>query len=80
MDLKGLMISFRVFKIKRAVHLKDRFGNARSPASRLGGSHCGTCGGKKFLLIGLQYDPVSYNSTIVPYSFVYHPGNRQWVH
>jgi hypothetical protein len=43
------MIFFKVFKIKRAVHLKERFEKARSPAPRLGGSYCGICGGKKSL-------------------------------
>jgi hypothetical protein len=72
MNLIGLMIFFKVFKIKRAVHLKERSGKSRSPASRLGGSHCGICGrnknSKSFLLSGLQLNPLDYNSTRVPYS------------
>jgi len=69
------MIFFKVFKIKSAGHLEERYGKTRSPVYRLGGSHCGVCGGKKihsnsFLLRGLQFDPVSYNSTIVPYSSI----------
>jgi hypothetical protein len=63
------------FQNQKAVHLKDRSGKARSPASRLGGIHCGICGVKKFhsksfLLKGLQFDPLSYNSTTVLYSSI----------
>jgi hypothetical protein len=41
------MIFFKVFKIKKAVHVKERSGKARSPASGLEGSHGGICDGKK---------------------------------
>jgi len=51
MNLIVLMMFFKVFKIKRAVDLKERFGKARSPAPRLGGSYCGICSEKDVTLI-----------------------------
>jgi hypothetical protein len=63
------------FQNQKAVHVKERSGKARSPASGLEGSHCGICDGKKnhsksFLLKGLQFDPLIYNSTGLLYSFI----------